>query len=107
MSSSITTSQPAMSSTLGRSITRHPLLAFFVLAFAGTWITFLPLVLAQNGLGVLPYTIPAVGPYPLSYYFAALGAVLGPTLASLTVTAVTAGPSGVRQLLQRYALWRV
>jgi membrane protease YdiL (CAAX protease family) len=83
------------------------LLAFFVIAFAGTWMVFLPLVLAQNGLGVLPYTIPAVGPYPLSYYFAAFGAILGPTLASFTVTAVTAGTSGVRQVLRRYALWRV
>jgi membrane protease YdiL (CAAX protease family) len=107
MSTITTMSQPATSSPLRRLIIRHPLLAFFVITFAGTWIVTLPLVLAQNGLGLLPYTIPAVGPYPVSYYFGALGAIAGPTLASLTVTAITTGKAGVRQLLQRYVLWRV
>ncbi|HEX6554324.1 MAG TPA: CPBP family intramembrane glutamic endopeptidase [Ktedonobacteraceae bacterium] len=102
-----TTPQSATTSPLRRFITRHPLIAFFVIAFAGSWIAFLPLVLAQNGLGLLPYTIPAVGPYPLSYYFAVLGAIAGPTLASFVVTAVTTGKAGVWQLLRRYALWRV
>lgn len=94
MSTTITTSQSAMSSPLKRLIIRHPLLAFFIIAFAGTWIAFLPLLLAQNGLGLFPYTISAIGPYPPSYYFAALGALLGPTLASFTVTAITAGKAG-------------
>lgn len=106
--STITTSQPATSSPLRRLITQHPLLAFFVIAFAGEWIAFLPLVLAQNGLGLLPYTIPEVGgPFPVSYYFVALAAILSTTLASFTVTAIIAGKAGVRQLLRRYVLWRV
>src|SRR5215471_1441738 len=107
MSTTPTTSQPAASSPLKRLISDHPLLAFFVIVFAGEWIVTLPLVLAQNGLGLLPYTIPEVGPYPLSYYFAALAAIAGPTLASFTVTALTAAKAGVRQLVQRYVLWRV
>jgi hypothetical protein len=100
------TSQPAALSPLKRLITRHPLTAFFVIAFAGTWIALLPLVLAQNGLGLLPYTFPKLY-YPPSYWFAILGALLGPTLASFTVTAITTGKAGVRQLLRRYAVWRV
>ncbi len=107
MSTTATTTLPAVSSPLKRLIIRHPLLAFFILAFAGTWIAFLPLVLAQNGLGILPYTIPEIGPYPPSYWFAALGALLGPTLASFTVTAITTGKAGVQQLLRRYVIWRV
>lgn len=107
MSTIANTSLPAVSSPLKRLITRHPLIAFFVLAFAGTWIAFLPLVLAQNGLGLLPYTIPEIGPYPPSYLFAVLGALLGPTLASFTVTAITTGKTGMRQLLRRYVIWRV
>jgi membrane protease YdiL (CAAX protease family) len=107
MSTITTTSQSAASSPLKRLIRRHPLIAFFVIAFAGAWIVTLPLVLAQNGLGLFPYTIPVVGPYPVSYYFAALAAITGPTLASLTVTAITTGKAGVRQLLRRYVLWRV
>jgi membrane protease YdiL (CAAX protease family) len=100
------TSQPATSSPLKRLIRHHPLLAFFVIAFAGTWIALLPLVLAQNGLGLIPYTFPVLL-YPASYWFAILGAVCGPTLASFVVTATTTGKAGVRQLLRRYVLWRV
>ena len=107
MSTTTTTSQSATTSPLRRFITRHPLIAFFVIAFAGSWIAFLPLVLAQNGLGLLPYTIPAVGPSQVSDYFSALGAIAGPTLASFVVTAFTAGKAGVWQLVRRYALWRV
>jgi uncharacterized protein len=107
MSNLATHSQSTTTPILKRLITSHPLVAFFVIAFAGTWIAFLPLVLAQNGLGILPYTIPKIGPYPASYLFAALGALLGPTLASFTVTAITTGKAGVQQLLRRYALWRV
>ena len=109
--STTTTSQPAASSPLKRLITEHPRLSFFVIAFAGYWIVMLPLVLAQNALGLLPYTVPPVGPsgqLPLSYYFVgALGAIAGPTLASFVVTAITTGTKGVRQLLRRYMLWRV
>ena len=107
MSTTSTTSLPVVSSPLKRLIIRHPLIAFFVIAFAGTWIAFLPLVLAQNGLGLFPYTIPEIGPWPPSYLFAVLGALLGPTLASFTVTAITTGKAGMQQLLRRYVIWRV
>ena len=107
MSTVPTTSQPARTSPLKRLITRHPLIAFFVIAFAGSWIAALPLVLAQNGLGLLPYTIPEIGLVPLAEWFAIPASILGPTLASLTVTAITGGKAGIQQLLRRYALWRV
>ena len=107
MSDLATHSRSTTTPILKRLISGHPLIAFFVIAFAGTWIAFLPLVLAQNGLGLFPYTIPEIGPYPPSYWFAMLGALLGPTLASFTVTAITTGKAGVQQLLRRYALWRV
>jgi len=107
MSPTTTTSQAATSLPLKRLIIRHPLIAFFVIAFAGAWIVTLPLVLAQNGLGVLPYTIPEIGLVPLAEWFAIPASILGPTLASFTVTAITAGKAGMRQLLRRYVLWRV
>src|SRR5437879_3152856 len=107
MSTVITTSQPATTSPLKRLITGHPLLAFFIIAFAGEWIVTLPLVLAQNGLGLLSYTVPALGPISPAYWFAVLAAIAAPTLASLTVPAATRGEGGMRQLLQRYVLWRV
>jgi membrane protease YdiL (CAAX protease family) len=107
MSTITTASQPATSSSLKRLIRRHPLIAFFVIAFAGEWIAFLPLVLAQNGLGLLPYTVPALGPISAGNWFTVLASIAGPTLASLTVTAITTGKAGVRKLLRRYVLWRV
>jgi len=107
MSTVTTTSQPATTSPLKRLIRGHPLVAFFVIAFAGEWIVTLPLVLAQNGLGLLPYTIPEIGLIPLAYWFSVLASIAGPTLASFTVTAVTSGKGGMRQLLRRYVLWRV
>jgi membrane protease YdiL (CAAX protease family) len=106
MSTIVTTSQAATSSPLKRLISHHPLMAFFAIAFAGSWIAWLPLILAQNGLGLLPYTIPNLV-YPPSYWFAALSSLTGPTLASFVVTTTISGKAGVRQLLRRYALWRV
>src|SRR6266487_2395427 len=107
MSTVPTTSQPVTTSPLKRLITRHPLIAFFVIAFAGSWIVSLPLVLAQNGLGLLPYTIPEIGLVPLAEWFAIPASIFGPTLSAFTVTAVTAVKPGMRQLLRRYVLWRV
>ena len=107
MSTLTTTSQTATASLLTRLVRRHPLISFFVIVFAGEWIVFLPLVLAQNGLGLLPYTIPAIGPIPAVYYFTSLASIASLTLASFVVTAVSGGATGVRQLLRRYALWRV
>jgi uncharacterized protein len=105
--STITTTSPEAASPLTRLIRHHPLIAFFVIAFAGEWIVTLPLILAHNGLGVLPYTVPALGPIPPAYWFAVLAAIAGPTLASFTVTVMTGGKAGVQQQLRRSMLWRV
>jgi membrane protease YdiL (CAAX protease family) len=61
------------------SIRRHPLLAFFVLAFAITW-----------------------APTPFGIFMAA-----GPLVAALVVTAVVSGRSGLRELGSRMLRWRV
>ena len=105
MSELTTTSQPVTSSPLKRLINGHPLVAYFVLAFAGTWLLFLPLVLGKNtnGLGLLPFTIP----FPLFVVLFLLSSYAGPTLAAFLVTAVTEGKPGVRHLLRRYVQWRV
>jgi len=95
-----TTSQPATSSSFKRLIVRHQLVSFIVLAFAGAWCGWLPLLLARNGLGVLPLTLP-------TDLFVALAAFAGPTLSALIMTAVTGGKAGVWQFLRRYIQWRV
>ncbi len=104
MTAIATTSQPATSS-LKRLISGHPLLAYFIIAFAGTWVPLLPFALSRgvNGLGLLPYELP-----DSTFYIAfVLAAFAGPALASLTVTAIISGRAGVGKLLRRCVQWRV
>ena len=105
MSTIVTTSQPATSSPLRRLIVDHPLVAYFVIAFAGTWAFLLPFALSRNvnGLGLLPFTLPDSA-FLIAFV---LGTLAGPALASLSVTAVTSGRAGVGQLLRRCVQWRV
>ena len=105
MSINTTVSQPAASSALKRLIIRHPLVAYFVIAFAGTWAFLLPFALSRNvnGLGILPFSIPDIA---LIIAFV-LATPAGPALASLAVTAITSGKAGVGLLLRRCVQWRV
>lgn len=44
--------------TLWRIVARHPLCAFFFLAYVISWVSWSPLVLSQTGLGYIPLEIP-------------------------------------------------
>src|SRR5947209_19133618 len=103
MSTVTATSQPAIASPLRRLITGHQLVAYFVIAFAGPWLTSLPVILARNGFGLLPFTLPFIGIFGINM----LATFTGPTLAAFIVTAATSGKAGVRQFLRRYVQWRV
>jgi membrane protease YdiL (CAAX protease family) len=82
-------------------IRRHPILAYFIFAFAGTWLFFTPTLLSQRGLGWI--NLPdAAG---LLFFFG--GTYTGPLLAGFVVTAMTEGKPGVRQLVRRILQWRV
>src|SRR5215469_16059952 len=81
-------------------LARHPLVSYFAIAFAGTWLFVLPLVLAKPNLGIIPITLPMAP-------FVVAGPFFGPTLAAFLLTGLTASRSGVKQLLRRYVLWRV
>ncbi len=98
MSTLATTRQPATTASPKRLLARHPVVAFYLLAFAGSWLAWLPLVL--DGFGLLPFGVPRA-PFML------LGAFAGPALSAFVMAAVTEGPSGVRQLLQSYVHYRV
>ena len=49
-----TTTQPASTSSLKRIIIRHPVAAFLGLVYGLTWFLFVPSILSQNRIGVLP-----------------------------------------------------
>lgn len=87
---------------MSETLKRHPLVWFFVLAYAGTWLVRSPIWLSHNGLGVLPYEIP---PGPASLLFA-VGPFAGPFLAAWVMTRATEGEEGVRRWLRRLLQWR-
>src|SRR5690349_21247418 len=95
MSTITTPSQPATTSLLKRLIRGHPLVAYFVIAFAGTWLPTLPVVLARNGLHLIPFTFPFLGIFGIFM----LAAFTGPTLSAFIVTAATQGKAGIMQIL--------
>jgi uncharacterized protein len=74
-------------SRLSSVVKQHPLIAFFVLTYALTW---------------LAWPMWASGLYPIAPVFS-----FGPFLAALVVLAITRGKSGVGGLLRRMVRWRV
>ena len=82
-------------------LARHPLVSFFVLAYAGTWLFELPYVLSEDGSGLLHYSSTLLTwTLPGSIF-------MGPFLAAFIMTGATEGREGVGRLLRRFVLWRV
>ena len=86
----------------GGLLARHPLISFFVLAYALAWLAWSPWYLSEAGIGLLPYDGGSI-----SLYLNIAALILGPTLSALIVTRASEGREGVRRLLGRIVLWRV
>ncbi len=82
---------PAPSNHLLQLMRRHPLLCFFLLAFALSW--------GYWGLIWVPLHLPGLL-FPLAGF-------LGPTASAFLMTAITSGKPGVLRLLRGYVHWRV
>jgi membrane protease YdiL (CAAX protease family) len=91
---------------LRRIIRRRPLLSFFVLANAASWLAWLPYVLSQNGLGVWGFHFPG-GPAGSQLLGVLPGAYLGPIGSAFLVTAIADGRAGLRLWAGRLWRWRV
>ena len=87
-------------------VRRRPILSFFVLANAASWIAWLPYILSLHGLGIWHFQFPggAIGGQLLGML---PGAYLGPIGAALFVTAVADGRAGLRAWARRLWRWRV
>jgi membrane protease YdiL (CAAX protease family) len=96
--------RPATSSPLKRLIADHPLSAYFVLAFGLMWLFAVPLAFSRNqGSGLLPYDLSNT----MGNVLFLLTTFSGPTVATLIVTRVIEGRTGVLRLLKRFVQWRV
>lgn len=84
-------------------IRSSPLLAFTVLAYAGSWLAWSPWWLARNGVGVLPYELPFAAVTGINQ----LGLFAGPFAAALIVTGVRSGRAGLSRLLASLVQFRV
>jgi uncharacterized protein len=92
--------QPISSVEAPSWVQRRPLVAFFAIAFVGTWALTIPLALSS----VLNlFTLPEVA-FVLLFI---LSIYLGPFLGGLIVTRATGGKEGMHRLLKRILLWRV
>jgi membrane protease YdiL (CAAX protease family) len=83
------------------SIKRHPVTAFFVIAFLGTWMLFVPILLSSRGLGLINI------PDGLGFALFILSTYAGPFVGAWVVTRVIDGREGVRQWFKRMLQWRV
>jgi membrane protease YdiL (CAAX protease family) len=81
-------------------VQRNPLTAYFLLAFAGTWLLFLPVILAR-GLSLFPMEEPYVSLFLMG------GVIFGPLVSSLIVTGLTEGRIGLKTFLRRIVQIRV
>lgn len=78
---------------------RHPLVSFFVLAYAVTWLLWAPLVIAGVPAFSESRHVPSLAALP--------GVVIGVTGTAVFMTALTQGRAGLRRLLQRLTCWNV
>jgi len=99
----MTTQASVASAPRQNLLARFPLISFFVMAYAFTWIVLAPWVLSEDGLGLLPYKLGGVA----SALLDAASILLGPTVSAFIMTATTEGRAGIRRLLRRCVLWRV
>ena len=98
MATMVTTQTSANASSLKTFITQYPIRSYFTIAYLGAWIPLAVPVLAQNGLGILPFMVSDIV-FVLLFIFATLA---GPTMGALIVTATTEGRPGLRRFLRRY-----
>jgi uncharacterized protein len=85
----------AASKSLNQRLRQHPLLFFFLLAYAISWILTIPVILSEWGLW----------PKSIFIFFFTVKS-FGPALAALIMTRVTEGPAGVLHFRRRLLQWR-
>ena len=97
--------QPAKATASGKvksAMQRHPILSYFIIMYTGLWLAYLPLILSQHGLGVLPFTFP----FPV-VLFNLPASLLGPLLAGVIMSWVVGGKAGRQEFRKRLFRFKV
>jgi hypothetical protein len=83
-------------------LARYPLTFYFVIAYAFSWLVWVPLALSQDGAGVLSFRSPTGASASV-----VVASFVGPFLSAFIMTGITEGKAGMGRLLRRIVLWRV
>jgi hypothetical protein len=71
-------------------LARHPLVFYFIIAYAFSWLAWMPLVLSEDGAGILSYRS------PIGFYATlAIASFVGPSLSAFIMTSITEGRIGI------------
>jgi len=83
-------------------LVRYPLTFYFVIAYAFSWLVWVPLALSKDGAGLLSFRSPIGASASV-----VLASFVGPFLSAFIMTGITEGREGIGRLLRRCVLWRV
>jgi uncharacterized protein len=83
-------------------LVRHPLPFFFLIAYAGSWLVWMPLALSEDGAGLLSFRSPIGVSASI-----VIACFVGPFLSAFIMTGITEGRAGIGRLLRRFVLWQV
>lgn len=83
-------------------IARYPLVFYFIIAYAFSWLLWVPLALSEDGIGLLSFR----GPIGIGAAIA-IASFVGPFLSAFIMTGITQGRAGISLWLRRIVLWRV
>jgi membrane protease YdiL (CAAX protease family) len=83
-------------------LARYPLVFYFIIAYAFSWLAEMPLVLSEDGAGLLSYRSP-LGLYGTI----TIASFVGPFLSAFIMTGITEGRLGMSRLLRQLVLRRV
>lgn len=75
-------------------LSRHPVRAYFVMAYAGSWLVWLPLVLSREGFGIWHFRLASLP----SLWVRGAGYWMGPAFAGIVLTCLLEGNAGLRRL---------
>jgi CAAX protease family protein len=83
-------------------LARYPLTFYFLIAYAFSWLVWVPLALSQDGAGLLSFR----GPIGASASVV-VASFVGPFLSAFIMTGITEGREGICRWLRQIVLWRV